>query len=301
MGAEKVYIDIHTHWLMFGKNTSAVVAELEWIEAYGFEAIAIFPLPGIGASPEKMIDLIPGFLHEPMGLDMESAAYDDLESWWKFLRLWMEKPHTLQLLSFLDVRAWNGQTDLEPLWGNGHTGLKGILIEEEDNAKMAMPPLRRVNGLSRTGYLEAQRAVFTAAEHYDVPLVYHADLNLHKEFVTECLQEYPKLRVNIPHCGLSRQSLGKLLDRFPSLVTDISSLGPYIAADPESYRAFIIEYPDRVLLGSDMLASINLRQSIKYVDHVRGLGLPNEIEKAVFSSNARHFLAEDITTKSGLN
>ena len=73
--AEKAYIDIHTHWLMFGKNTSAVVAELEWIEAYGFEAIAIFPLPGMGASPEKMIDLIPGFLHEPMGLDIETTTY----------------------------------------------------------------------------------------------------------------------------------------------------------------------------------------------------------------------------------
>ncbi len=157
--AEKAYIDIHTHWLMFGKNTSAVVSELEWIETYGFEAIAIFPLPGMGASPEKMIDLIPGFLHEPMGLDIENAAHDDLKSWWKFQRFWMEKPHTLQLLSFLDVRAWNGQTDLEPWWGNGHTGLKGILIEEKDNAKMSMPPLRKVNGLSRADYREAQRAV----------------------------------------------------------------------------------------------------------------------------------------------
>ncbi len=59
--AKKAYIDMHTHWLMFGKNTSAVVVELERIEAYGFEAIAIFPLPGMGASPENMIDLIPGF------------------------------------------------------------------------------------------------------------------------------------------------------------------------------------------------------------------------------------------------
>ncbi len=294
--AEKAYIDIHTHWLMFGKNTSAVVAELEWIEAYGFEAIAIFPLPGMGASPEKIIDLIPGFLHEQMGLDIKSAAYDDLESWWKFLRLWAEKPRTLQLLSFLDVRAWDGQTDLEPWWGNGHTGLKGILIEEKDNAKMSMPPLRKVNELSRADYREAQRAVFTAAEHYDVPLIYHADLNLHEGFITECLQEYPNLRVNIPHCGLSRQAMSKLLDRFPTLVTDISSLGPYIATDPESYRAFILEYPDQVMLGSDVLASIDLRPATKYVDHVLGLNLPKEVEKAVFSSNARHFLSENIKT-----
>ncbi len=79
---EKSYIDIHAHWLMFGKNTSALVADLERLEVYGFEAIAIFPLPGMGSSPEKMIDLIPGFLHKPMDLNIESAAYDDLESWW---------------------------------------------------------------------------------------------------------------------------------------------------------------------------------------------------------------------------
>ncbi len=295
---EKTYIDIHTHWLIFGKNTSEIVAELEWLEAYGYEAIAIFPLPGIGTSPEKMIDLIPGFLHEPMGLDMKSAAHDDLESWWKFQRLWMEKPRKLQLLSFLDVRAWNGQADLAPCWKNGHTGLKGILIEEEDNTKMSMPPLRRVNGLSREGYREAQRAVFTAAEHYNVPLIYHADLNLHGEFVTECLQQYPKLRVNIPHCGLSRQAMSELLDRFPALVTDISSLGPYIVADPESYRAFILDYSNRVMLGSDVIASIDLRSASNYVDHVLGLELPNDVEKAVFSHNARHFLAEDITAES---
>lgn len=287
----KGYIDIHTHWLMFGKNTSALVAQLEWLEAYGFNAVAIFPLPGMGTSPEKMVDLIPEFLHEPMGLNLESAAHDDLKSWWTFQRLWMEKPRALQLLSFLDVRAWNGQTDLGPWWGNGHTGLKGILIEEEDHAKMAMPPLQRVNGLSRTGYREAQRAVFTAANRYNVPLVYHADLKLHTGFVEECLQEYPRLRVNIPHCGLSRKAMGKLLHRYPSLVTDISSLGPYIAADPESYRAFILKYPGRVLLGSDMLASIDLRQATKYVDYVHRMDLPKEVENEVLSRNARLFLA----------
>ncbi len=294
--ARKAYIDIHTHWLMFGSDYTAVLAELEWIEAHGFEAIALFPLPGMGAPPEKVIDLIPGFLRAPMGLDMKSAAHDDLESWRKFQHHWLMRPHKLQLLSFLDVRAWDGQIDLAPWWGDGHAGLKGILIEEEDFSKMAMPPLRRVNGLSRAAYREAQRAVFTTANRYGVPLVYHADLNLHGEFVAECLQEHPHLRVNIPHCGLSRRAMGKLLDRFPALVTDISSLGSHIAADPASYRAFILEYPDRVMLGSDAIASINLRPALEYVDLVCGLGLPDEVVKAVLGGNARHFLAGGITT-----
>ena len=292
----KAYIDIHTHWLMFGSDSAAVLAELEWIEAQGFEAIAMFPLPGMGAPPEKVMDLIPGFLREPMGLDMKSAAHDDLESWYKFQRRWLQRRRMLQVLSFLDVRAWDGQTDLAPWWGKGHAGLKGILIEEEDYAKMAMPPLRMVKGLSRAAYREAQRAVFTTAERYDVPLVYHADLNLHGKFVAECLQEHPHLRVNIPHCGLSRRAIGKLLDRFPALVTDISSLGPHMAADPASYQAFILEYSDRVMLGSDVLASIDLRPALEYVDYVRRLDLPDEVEKAVLGGNARHFLAGDTTT-----
>jgi len=294
--ARNAYIDIHTHWLMFGSDSTAVIAELEWIEARGFEAIAIFPLPGMGAPPEKVMDLIPGFLHEPMGLDMKSAAHDDLESWWEFQRRWLARPRTLQLLSFLDVRAWDGQTDLAPWWGKGHAGLKSILIEEEDYAKMAMPPLRRVKGLSRAAYREAQRAVFKTAERYGVPLVYHADLNLHSDFVAEYLQEHPHLRVNIPHCGLSRRAIGKLFDRFPALVTDISSLGSHMAADPVSYRTFILEYSTRVMLGSDVLASIDLRPVLEYVDHVRGLDLPDEVEEAVLGGNARHFLSRDTTT-----
>ena len=296
--AGKGYIDIHTHWLMFGNDFTAVQAELEWMEACGFEIIVMFPLPGMGTLPEKMVDMIPEFLHEPMDLDIKSANCDDLESWRKFQHCWLMRPHTLQLLSFLDVRAWDGQVDLAPWWGNGHAGLKGILIEEEDYPKMAMPPLRRVNGLSRAAYRKVQQALFTTAGRYGVPLVYHVDLNLHSEFVVECLQEHPNLRVNIPHCGLSRRAMSKLLDRFPSLVTDISGIGGYMAANPSSYRAFILEYADRVMLGSDVLASVDLRQALSYVDHVRGLGLPKDVEKAVFGDNARHFLAGDTTILS---
>ena len=278
---------------MFGKNFSTALIDFEWIEAHGFEAIVIFLLPGMGASPEKVIDLVPKFLHEEMGLNMRNVVHDDLESWWKFQHKWLQSPHTLQLISFLDVRAWDGQIDLAPWWGKGYAGLKSILIEEDDYAKMQMPPLRLVNGLSQEAYREAQRAVFSTAARYNVPLVYHVDLNLHGEFVVECLQEYPNLRVNIPHCGLSRQVMGKLLDRFPTLVTDISSLGSHIGKNPTSYRSFILKYKDRVMLGSDALASINFRHALKYVDHVRGLSLPNSVEKAVFHDNAHHFLTGD--------
>ena len=63
-----------------------------------------------------------------------------------------------------------------------------------------------------------------------------------------------------------------------------------MAADPASYRAFILDYPDRVLLGSDVLAGHGLRPAVEYVERVRDLDLPEDVEAAVLGGNARRFL-----------
>jgi hypothetical protein len=196
----------------------------------------------------------------------------------------------MEVLSFLDVRGWDGRADLSVWWRGGHAGLKGILIEEEDGAKMQMPPLRHIPGLTRSAYLDAQRAVFDASSRFKVPLVYHADLTLHSGFVEECLQEHPLLRVNVPHFGFSRKRIAKLLDRYPALMTDISSLGPHIDTNMASYRDFIMDYPKRVMLGSDAIASHDMRMSMEYVDRVKGLGLPSYIEAGVLAGNSHRFL-----------
>jgi hypothetical protein len=73
-------------------------------------------------------------------------------------------------------------------------------------------------------------------------------------------------------------------------MTDISSLGPYMDADPASYRDFILDYPKRVMLGSDAIASHDMRMAMEYVDRVKNLGLPPYIEAGVFAGNARRFL-----------
>jgi len=283
-------IDVHAHWCLFGRKPAEVMAELAWLEAGGFEKVVIFPMPGFGASPEKVLDMVPGAYRELTGLNPARTASDDLESWLAFERHWRKQSHTLALLSFLDVRAWDGRTDLSPWWGAGHAGLKGILVEAEDSAKMRMPPMREVPGLSRAAYLDAQRTVFDTARRLDTPLVYHVDLTLHAGFVEECLQAFPRLRVDIPHCGFSRKRMAALLDRHPALVTDISSLGPYMEKDPASYRDFILDYPGRVMLGSDAIASHDLRVVMAYVRQVRAFGLPPDIEAGVLAGNARRFL-----------
>jgi hypothetical protein len=284
-------IDIHTHWCLFGRDPAEVEAELAWLEAGGFEKVAVFPLPGLGAAPEKILDMVPGAYRELAGLNATRTGHDDLDAWHSFQRRWRQRPRTLELLSFLDIRGWDGKTDLSPWWGAGHTGLKSIIIEAEDDPKMHMPPLRRVSGITRRAYLEAQRAMFDAAAHYNVPFIYHADLTLHGGFVEECLQAHPRLRVNIPHFGFSRKHMAAMLDRYPAVMTDISSLGPFMDKDPVVYRDFINAYPDRIMLGSDAIACYDMRPAMEYAHRVRSLGLPSSVEAGVLAENARRFLS----------
>lgn len=289
-------IDAHLHWCLFGRPLHEVVAELEWLEAQGYEAAIVFPLPAMGAPPERAVNLIPGSYRSLTGIDAPRMVHDDLQAWREFQPLWASQPRRLQVLSFLDVRAWDGRSDLAAWWGEGHAGLKNILILEEDEPKMHMPPLRRVPGISLQEYLEAHRTMFAVAAREDVPVMYHADLALHAGFVEECLEAHPTLRLAIPHLGFSRRRLARLLDRFPGVMTDISSLRPFIQADPEAYRSFLLEHPERVMLGSDAIACHDLRAALDYARCVQELRLPADVEAAVLQGNARRFLGDSLGT-----
>lgn len=283
-------IDAHIHWCLFGRPAEEVADELDWLESRGYEAVVVYPLPTMGAPPERGVHVIPGAYRDFTGIDEARIVHDDLDAWRAFLPLWAERGRALRVLSFLDVRAWDGRSELASWWGEGHAGLKNILILEEDGAKMRMPPLRLVPGIGREEYLQAHREVFAAAAGLGVPLMYHADLSLHGSFVEECLEAYPRLRVAIPHLGFSRRRMADLLERFPGTMTDVSSLLPFIQADPATYRSFILEHPDRVLLGSDAIACHDLKAAAEYAGCVRALGLPEEVEAAVLAGNARRFL-----------
>lgn len=294
-----VWIDAHMHWCLFGRPADEVMSELEWLEDRGFEAVVVFPLPAMGAPPERALAMIPGAYRDFTGLDCSRMVHDDLDAWLAVKRRWEGRERRLQVLSFLDVRAWDGRSDLAPWWGEGHAGLKNVLVLDEDQAKMRMPPLREVPGIGREEYLDAHRAVFSAAARWDVPLMYHVDLSLHAAFVEECLGAHPDLRVAIPHLGFSRRRMAKLLERFRSLMTDVSSLRPFIEADPDAYRSFFMAYPDRILLGSDAIACHDLRPALEYVRCVQDLRLPGEVEAAVLGGNARRFLGRALRDPEG--
>lgn len=263
---------------------------MEWLESYGFDAVALFPLPAMGAPPERAVNLIPGAYRDMTGIDVSRVSRDDLLSFQEFKGLWEAEPHKMELLTFLDIRAWNGKGDLLEWWGEGHTGLKNILILGADVEKMRMPELRHAPGISEEEYLAAHRKMFSWAAQRELPLHYHVDLSLHSSFVEECLSAAPNLRVSIPHLGFSRKKMAGMLKRYPNLMSDISSLLPFIKEAPAAYRSFIEEFPDRVMLGSDAIACDDLKLPGEYVDCVKNLGLSEELQAAVLGTNAQRFL-----------
>src|SRR5660398_251706 len=79
-------IDIHLHWCAFGCRYEGVVEELAVLAGAGYEAVVFYPLPGLGASPEKVRDLIPGPYLDLTGIDSRRTALDDLGTWREFYR-----------------------------------------------------------------------------------------------------------------------------------------------------------------------------------------------------------------------
>jgi hypothetical protein len=231
---------------------------------------------------------------------------DDLESWFAFEAALKPPVRGLGsdagaqaaaglgrpgVIPFLDVRGWDGELDLRPLMKRGFWGLKDVIFLEEDIEKMRIAPLRHLWGFTREQYLDRHRKLFALAEELKVPLVYHADLTAHGDFVAECLEAHPGVRVEIPHFGFSRRAMADFLHRYPGLFTDFASLAEHMEAAPDRYRRFIEQFADRVLFGSDSLVGCGLEPSRRYARLVGRLGLSQEMQEKVLWGNAQRFLA----------
>ena len=110
-----------------------------------------------------------------------------------------------------------------------------------------------------------------------IPLAIHADLGNAEEparylpLIQEMLRLYPENTIVWMHMGLSRElvdmdalqhasTMAALLDRYPNLMLDISWRGidDLYFSDPSKkrfYVAFLNDYSERVLPGTDFLAS----------------------------------------------
>ena len=131
------------------------------------------------------------------------------------------------------------------------------------------------------------------------------------------LAENPNLRVVAPHLGSMEAQLDELgmrLDRYPNFAVDVSArVHNLTLLPPETVRAFLIKYQDRVLYGTDLSNSatdkddsitqtwrkqylldwryLSTNDTFDYWGRkAQGLGLPQPVLRRLYRENAMRWI-----------
>ncbi len=273
-------IDVHTHCFAGPADRAGVARGLARLAGAGVRRLVVIGLVNPVLDRAAARRLLPASVNHRGDPDLDEAR--DL--------LAFTRAHAPALLPFVDTRQLWG--DVAALLGDcvdrGFRGLKGIYLPDEHN-DIGVRGVPETLGITQGQYRDRERAIFAFAQDRDLPVVYHLDARRHGAFLEALLTEFPRVRVDLAHCGIGRKAFAPFLDRFPNLYTDTASLLPHLRRDPDGYRAFLCRYADRVCFGSDAFL-YRLGEVLEYLAGVRGLGLPPEVERAVLWDNPCRFM-----------
>lgn len=273
-------IDVHMHCFTGPAHATTVLRDIEGLRVGGVKHLVVVGLINTRLDSDAMWDLIPAFVENrgnPLFYEVEdllelAALSDDM------------------IVPLVDTRHLWGDvpTVLHGHLEQGFKGIKGIYLPDSEN-DLGVRSVPDTFGISLERYRQREWEIFSFAQTHDLPLLYHMDARRYGDEMAALLEDFPRVRVNFAHLGISRKAFGKILDRYPNVYTDIASLLPHIRNNPESYRDFILQYPDRVCFGSDALL-YQANTVLDYVTVVKDLRLPEEVESQVFYGNPSGFL-----------
>lgn len=272
-------IDVHTHCFIGRGDCEQVSRQLAALATAGLRKMAVLGLVNTQLDAEAVWNLLPRC--ENRGNPLFHEAEDLLE---------LAGLTGQILVPLVDTRHLSGDVAraLEGYLQQGFRGVKGIYLADNEN-DLGVGNVPETFGITLEQYQRREWEIFAFAHARDLPLIYHMDARRYGDLMQALLEDFPGVRVNFPHFGIGRKAFTKILDRYPNVYTDISSMLPHIRRDPDSYRDFIMHYPDRVCFGSDALL-YTLDTIFDYIQVVRELNLPQEIEAQVFSLNPTGFL-----------
>ncbi len=273
-------IDVHCHGLTGLEQGPLVASGLSRLRRAGVSQLAVMCLVNTRFNAEEMAGLIPaGFANRG---DPRCYEVDAL--------LQFAQQNEGMLLPMVDTRCMSGSVpeQLHAYLAQGFRGIKGLYLADTDN-DLNLSSIPELFGISADEYHDREWQIFSFAEANNLPVLYHMDVHRYQEVALAILEDFPLLRINFPHFGISRKALRKLLDNFPNVYTDIAFMRPHILNNPESYRDFIRHYPDRVCFGTDALL-YQPEIVLQYIDLVRSLQLTEDLESGIFSTNPRRYL-----------
>lgn len=126
------------------------------------------------------------------------------------------------------------------------------------------------------------------------------------------IARHPRVRFLGAHVGGAAEDLARaaaMLERCPNLALDFSARAAELGRQPRTARAFFLRYADRILFGSDLLPSPAMYrlyyrfletedEYFPYPTHesgqgrwrIYGLGLPKDVLKKIYRTNAETWL-----------
>jgi hypothetical protein len=276
-------IDVHAHCLTGLQHTAAVLGGIEALRAAGLRHMVVVGMVNTRLDAVRAAELLPGFAE-----NLGSPLCNETEELLEFTRL--AAPTILPMVDTRHLCTEDVAGTLQGHIAQGYRGIKGIYLADRGN-DLGVSAVPDLFGISLAQYQRREWEIFAFAEAHDLPLLYHMDARRYGDLMIALLEDFPRLRVNFAHFGIGRSPFRKILDRFPNVYTDLSSLLPHVLGSPQSYRDFIVHYQDRVCFGSDALLHA-AEVVLDYIRMVRDLRLPEEIEGRVFSANPRNFLGQ---------
>jgi len=281
-------IDVHTHCFTGRGDWELVRRQLADLHRAGLRRVVVVGLVNTRLDAQAVWNLLPRF--DNLGDPLFHEAEDLLE----LTRLSGE-----DLVPLVDTRhLWGKVPDaLQGYLDGGFRGVKGIYLPDNEN-DLGVGNVPDSFGITLQQYQRREWEIFDFAHARELPLLYHMDARRYGDLMQALLEDFPGVRVNFPHFGISRKAFCKVLDRYPNVFTDLSSMLPHLRNNPDSYRDFIMHYPDRVCFGSDAML-YSLDSVFDYIQVVRDLKLPREVEDQVFCLNPARFLGSALDRTAG--
>lgn len=273
-------IDVHMHCFTGRRHGADVARDIERLRREGLRHMVVVGLVNTHLDSTAMWNLIPDFVE-----NRGDPHFNEVEDLLALTRL-----ADSAIVPLVDTRHLWGDVarELSGYLKEGFKGLKGIYLPDNEN-DLGVGNVPDTFGISLEQYHQREWEIFSFAQTHDLPVLYHMDARRYGDVMKALLDDFPRVRVNFAHLGIGRKAFSAILDRYPNVYTDIAGLLPYMKNNPASYRDFIMHYPDRVCFASDAIL-YQAGTVLDYISMVKELGLPEEIEAQVFSSNPAMFL-----------
>jgi hypothetical protein len=273
-------IDVHMHCFTGLQQADAVLHDLDRLRQAGVRHLVVVGLVNTRLDRKQMWNVIPEFV-ENHG-DERFFEVDNL--------LELTRLSEGMIVPLVDTRHLCGEVApaLQGYLARGFKGIKGIYLADDGN-DLGVRGVPETLGITLEQYRKREWEIFAFAEANDLPLLYHLDARRHGDVMEALLRDFPKVRVEFAHLGIGRKAFSGILDRYPNVFTDFAGMLPHIANSPASYRDFFLRYADRVCFATDALL-YQAATVFDYIEMLRELKLPADVEARIFSGNALRFL-----------